>query len=44
MAAALVDPLETPVRLTIPDVTARYVRVHPVAAWMRQAVRVYGPK
>ena len=29
MAAALEDPLETPVRLTIPDVTARYVRVHP---------------
>jgi hypothetical protein len=44
MAASLVDPLETPVRLTIPDVTARYVRVHPVAAWMRRAVRVYGPK
>jgi hypothetical protein len=44
MAASLVDPLATPVRLTIPDVTARYVRVHPVPPWMRRELRVYGPK
>jgi len=30
--------------LTVPDVTARYVRVHPVASWMRREIRVYGPK
>ena len=44
LAASLEDPLETPVRLTVPDVTARYVRVHPVAPWMRREIRVYGPK
>lgn len=44
MAGSLTDPLATPVRLTIPDVTARYVRVHPVAPWMRRELRVYGPK
>jgi len=44
LAASLVDPLETPVRLTIPDVTARYVRMYPAPPWMRREVRVYGPK
>jgi len=44
MAAALEDPLATPVRLTIPDLTARYVRVHPVPPWMRRELRAYGPK
>jgi hypothetical protein len=32
------------VRLTIPDVTARYARVHPVAPWLRRELRVFGPK
>jgi hypothetical protein len=32
------------VRLTIPDVTTRYVRVHPVAPWLRRELRVFGPK
>lgn len=44
LRASLIDPLETPVRLTIPDVMARYVRVHPAPPWMRREVRLYGPK
>jgi hypothetical protein len=44
LAAALADPQEVPVRLTIPDLTVRYVRLRPVPAWMRSEVRVYGPK
>jgi len=44
LAAAIVEPLEVPVRLTIPDLTARYVRLRPVPPWMRWEVRVYGPK
>ena len=44
LAAPIVDPLEVPVRLTIPDLTVRYVRLHPVPAWMRREVRLYGPK
>ena len=44
LAAALKDPLEVPVRLTIPDVTVRYLRMHPVGSWMRREVTAYGPK
>lgn len=43
-AAALTDPREAPVRLTVPDVTARYVRVHPAPLWLRRAIRIYGPQ
>jgi hypothetical protein len=44
LAAALIDPVEAPIRLTVPDLTARYVRVHPAPAWMRRGIRVYGPE
>jgi hypothetical protein len=44
LAAALIDPLEVPVRITVPDVTTRYLRVHPVPPSLRQELRVYGPK
>jgi len=44
VAAALEDPLEVPVRITIPDVNVRYLRIHPVGSWMRREVRAYGPK
>ncbi len=44
LAASLADPLEVPVRLTLPDITARYLRIHPVPGWMRQEVRVYGAR
>jgi hypothetical protein len=44
LAGALIDPLEVPVRITVPDVTTRYLRVHPAPPWLRQELRVYGPK
>ena len=44
LAAALADPREVPVRLTIPDVPARFVRVRPASVWMRRELQVYGPK
>lgn len=44
LAAALEDPLEAPVRLTIPDVPMRYLRVHPAPLWMRRELRAYAPR
>jgi hypothetical protein len=44
LAAALQSPLEAPVRLTLPDVTARYLRVRPVPPWMGGELKVYGPR
>ena len=43
-SAALADPREVPVRLTVPDVSARYLRLHPVPGWMAEEIRVYGAK
>ena len=42
--AAAKHPLEVPVRLTVPDISARYLRVHPAPAWLRREIKVYGPK
>ena len=44
VAAIVEDPRDAPLRLVLPDVRARYVRVSPAAPWMRDAVRVYGPE
>jgi hypothetical protein len=44
VAAALNDPLEVPVRVPLPDISVRYLRLHPVGAWMRREVRAFGPK
>ncbi len=44
LAAALEDPLEVPVRITIPDVKVRYLRIRPTGSWMRRELRAYGPK
>ena len=38
LAAALRNPREVPVRLTVPDVTARYVRIHPAPPWLWREV------
>ncbi len=42
--AALRDPLAIPVRLTLPDVTTRYLRVHPAPDWLARTLHAYGPK
>jgi hypothetical protein len=42
LAGAMAEPLAVPVRLIVPDITARYVRAS-AAAFGVQAMRVYGP-
>ena len=44
IAGALQDPLENPVRITLPDPTARYIRIHPAPAWLSRELTVYGPR
>ncbi|HEX6976483.1 MAG TPA: discoidin domain-containing protein, partial [Vicinamibacterales bacterium] len=44
LAGALENALENPVRITLPDVTARYVRIHPAPRWLARELRVYGPR
>jgi hypothetical protein len=42
--AALVDPVMVPVRLTLADVQARYIRVHPAPRWLEREVAAYAPR
>jgi hypothetical protein len=42
-AAMLRDARAAPVRLTLPDVKARYVRFAPAPQWLWREVRFYGP-
>jgi hypothetical protein len=44
LSAALEDPREAPVRLTLPDVRMRYMRVYPADVFLQREVNVYGPK
>ena len=44
LAAALVDPVLVPVRLTLPDVQARYVRIRPAPPWMQREIAAYAPR
>lgn len=44
LAGALQDPLETPVRITVPDLTARYIRIHPAPRWLSRELKIYGPR
>jgi hypothetical protein len=41
IAAALENPPVVPLRIPLPDVRARYLRVHPVPRWMVSELRVY---
>lgn len=41
--AARRDPREIPVRLTVPDITARYLRVHPAPDWLAHGLKAFGP-
>jgi hypothetical protein len=43
MAAVLENPRLVPVRVPLPDVPARYLRLHPIEPWMLDEVRVIGP-
>jgi hypothetical protein len=44
LAAALEDPIVVPVRLTLPDVQARYLRVRPAPVWMEREIGAYSPR
>ena len=43
LAGALEDPRLVPVRIPLPDVTARFLRIHPAPAWMLEELRILGP-
>jgi hypothetical protein len=43
-AGALENQLEVPVRIQLPDVRARYLRIHPAQRWMIAELSVYGPR
>lgn len=43
LAAVLRDPREAPVRITLADVSARYIRASPAPAWVMRELRVHGP-
>ena len=43
IAGALEDQLRVPVRLILPDVTTRYLRLHPVEPWLLDTLKVRGP-
>jgi hypothetical protein len=43
VAGALEDQRLVPVRLVLPDITARYLRIHPVQDWLVGELRVLGP-
>jgi hypothetical protein len=43
VAAALADPILVPVRLAVPDVEARYLRVRRAPPWLRRELAAYGP-
>ena len=44
IAGALEDQVRVPVRFTLPDVQARYLRIHPVSDWLINALEISGPK
>ncbi len=41
IAGAIEDPREGPFRIPLPDVRARYLRIHPAPRWMLSELRVY---
>ena len=43
MAATLEDPRLVPLRIPLQDVSARYLRLHPIEPWMLDEMRVIGP-
>jgi hypothetical protein len=44
VSAALLDPVLVPVRLTLPDVHARYLRIRPAPRWMQRDIAAYPPR
>jgi hypothetical protein len=44
IAGALEDEVRVPVRITLPDVHTRYLRIHPASDWLINELMVSGPK
>jgi hypothetical protein len=43
VAAAIEDPLLVPVRVALPDIRARYLRIYPAPRWLGRELTVIGP-
>ena len=43
VAGAIEDPLLAPVRVPLPDIRARYLRVYPAPRWLARELAVIGP-
>jgi hypothetical protein len=43
LVGTLEDPRLAPVRMIAPDVSARYLRIHPAPKWLWRELKVYGP-
>jgi hypothetical protein len=43
LAGALDDPQLVPIRIALPDVGARYLRIHPTPDWLMRDLRILGP-
>ena len=43
ISGALEDQVRVPVRLTLPDITTRYLQIHPAQDWLLETLRVLGP-
>jgi hypothetical protein len=44
LRGAFEHPREVPVRIVLPDIRARYLRIHPAPVWLQREVQVYGPE
>jgi hypothetical protein len=44
LRAALADPVVVPIRLTLPDIHARFIRVRPAPLWMQREIAAYAPR
>jgi hypothetical protein len=43
VAAAIEDPLVAPVRVQLPDIRARYLRIYPAPEWLASELTIAGP-
>ena len=43
LAGALEDARLVPVRIPLPDVTTRFLRIHPAPGWMLEELKILGP-
>jgi hypothetical protein len=44
LAGTLEDPQKAPLRITLPDVRTRYIRISPAAPWIAEAMKVFSAR